>query len=216
MTLDLAVALRPHARPRRYPRGSLVVAEGDEAHEVLVVVAGAVKVTVAALDGRQVVLDVLGPGELVGELGVLDGAPRSATAVALVDTEVLALGRQAFRSAMAADPALAGGVLEMTVARLRAAARRQLELGATDALGRVCERLVEVARRYGRRDEHGGIVVRSPLTQQDLAEWAGLSREAVVKALRALRSLGWVDVRGRDLVLLDLDAVAGRAPAARA
>lgn len=216
MTLDLAAVLRPRARPRRYPRGSLVVAEGDEAHEVLVVVVGAVKVTVAALDGRQVVLDVLGPGELVGELGVLDGAPRSATAVALVDTEVLALGREAFRAAMAADPALAGGVLEMTVARLRGAARRQLELGATDALGRVCERLVEVARRYGRRDDQGGIVVRSPLTQQDLAEWAGLSREAVVKALRALRSLGWVDVRGRDLVLLDLEAVAGRAPVARA
>lgn len=208
---DRWAALAPLGRRRRYPRSSIVFAEGDDAHEVLVVLAGQLTSTVGAYDGRQVIVEVLGPGELVGELAVLDGAPRSASVRALTDAEVLAVGRDAFRDALRRDGALAGAVLDVLVGRVRASTDRQLELGGTDAMARVCRRLVESAARFGRPDGAGGTVVRSPLTQQDLASWAGLSREAVVKALRTLRSLGWVEMRDRALVVRDLDAVTARA-----
>lgn len=211
---DIVAALAAVGRRRRYPRGSLVLAEGDDAHEVLVVVAGQVKLSTGSLDGRVVLLDVLGPGDLIGELAAIDGGARSATATALTDVEVLAVGDGAFRAALGAAPGLGDAVLRVVTARLRSATRRQLELGAADALGRVCRRLVEVAERFGHPDAAGRTVVRSPLTQQDLAAWSGLSREAVVKALRTLRTRGWVEWHGRSFVVVDGAALAGRAACA--
>lgn len=198
------------ARQRRYPRGSLVFAEGDEAHEVLLIASGSVKVTVSTPDGKQVVLDVLDAGALLGELSAVDGAARSAAVVALTPVEVLAISRTEFRRRLCSDAELAGALLDVMAARLRAAARRQLELGAADALGRVCLRLLDLADRYSIDDGDGTITIAAPLTQLDLAEWSGLSREAVVKALRALRTLNWIRIAGREIVVLDRPAIEHR------
>jgi CRP-like cAMP-binding protein len=114
-----------------------------------------------------------------------------------------------FNDFVAARPAVAVILLRLVAARLRVSSRRQLEFGAVDALGRVCGRLVEMLARYG--EGEGARVVRSPFSQQDLAGWAGLSREAVVKALHAMRTLGWIAMEGRDIRVLDEDAVRSRA-----
>ena len=95
--------------------------------------------------------------------------------------------------------------------RLRESDRRQLEFGTGDAIGRVCARLVEMAARYGQLSEGGLTEVESPLSQSDLASWSGLSREAIVKAMRALRTLGWIENDGRSITILKLDKLRERA-----
>jgi CRP-like cAMP-binding protein len=211
LDVDARAAVREAALVRRYPRGSLLFAEGDPGHEVLIITDGAVKVVVTAESGREVVLDVLEGGELLGETAAIDGGPRSATAFALTQVEVLAVPQARFRELVDEYPRLAGELLQMFASRMRGAARRQLEFGTNDALGRVCQRLVDLAERYGTTGEGGRVVVDAPVTQSELAAWSGLSREAVVKGLRALRRLGWIEVDGRRLVVLDPAAVSERA-----
>lgn len=207
-----AVATELHSlgARRRFPAGAVLFLEGDAAHEVLVLLRGDLKVTVCSSDGREVVLDVFGPGTLVGDWSVIDGNPRSATVSALSQVEVLAVAAVPFREFLERNPRVLSGLLLDVIARLRYQVRHHMEFGAGDALGRVCARLIELAERYGESDgDH--VLIRSPLSQADLAAWTGLSREAVVKALRALRQLGWIDNRGPAITIRDLDRLRRRA-----
>jgi CRP/FNR family transcriptional regulator, cyclic AMP receptor protein len=201
--------LRLGAR-RRYPSGSTLFLEGDPAHEVFVLLTGDVKVSVGSADGREVILDVVEPGALLGELAVIDGRPRSAAVSALSAVEVLAVAAGTFNEFLDRHPAVLRGLLVGVIERLRIRTRHQLEFGTGDALGRICARLAEIADRYG-TVEDGVVTVSSPVSQSDLASWTGLSRVAVVKTLRALRQLGWIDNRGRAIVIRDLDQVRLRA-----
>ena len=211
LDLDARAALIAAGRPRRYPRGSLVFAEGDEGQDVLVVRSGAVKVVVGAPSGREVILDVLHPGEILGELSAVDGGARSATVLALEPTEVLVLSQDRFQQLLRDHSSIGRALLGVLSLRLRGAARRQLEFGANDAIGRVCLRIIDLRQRYGQVQADGRVVVQVPFSQADLANWAGLSREAVVKGLRSLRSLGWIDSDGNRITLLDEPALADRA-----
>jgi CRP/FNR family transcriptional regulator, cyclic AMP receptor protein len=195
---------------RRFPAGAMLFIEGDPAHEALVLLSGEVKVSVGSTEGRDVILDVLEPGSLLGELSVIDGKPRSATLTALSPVEVLAVAVAPFNDFLDRHPQVLRGLLVEVIDRLRIRVRHQLEFGVGDALGRVCARLAELAERHG--EIEGDVVrVRSPVSQADLAAWTGLSREAVVKALRTLRQLGWIDTRGRTIVVQDLERVRQRA-----
>jgi len=195
---------------RRFPSGAALFVEGDAAHEAVVLLSGTLKISVAAADGREVVLDVFEPGALVGELSVIDGRPRSATVSALEPVEVLVVAADRFNEYLDRQPQVLRLLLVDVISRFRTRVRHQLEFGAGDALGRVCARLVELVDRYG--EPHGdAIVLRSPVTQSELAAWTGLSREAVVKALRALRRLGWIDSQARTITILDLDRLRQRA-----
>lgn len=196
---------------RRFPAGTVVFIEGDVAHEALILLDGTVKVSVTALDGREVILDVLSIGALVGELSAIDGHARSATATALTPIEVLAIPCAAFIDLMHRRPTLMYQLLVSVAHRLRGSVRRQLEYGTGDALGRLCGRLLELADRYGHPGEHGCIELCSPVSQTDLAAWTGLSREAVVKALRQLRQLGWIDNHGPHITVRDVDQLRARA-----
>lgn len=201
---------------RRYTAGATLFVAGDVAHEVLVVVSGAVKIIVGSAEGEEVVLDVFEAGALLGELSAIDGKPRSATVVALGPVEVLAVAASAFNEFLDRHPAAMRILLTEVVDRLRVRVRHQLEFGTGDALGRICARLADLADRQhgdgkGAPGREGGLVVRSPVNQSELAAWTGLSREAVVKGLRVLRQLGWIDSRGRTIVIFDLDRIRGRA-----
>ena len=150
-------------------------------------------------------------GALLGELSAIDGSPRSATAIALTQLEVLAIPQSAFRQVLDEDNALARRLLDLLAERMRESDRRQLELATGDALGRLCQRLVNLAGRNGQQVANGVLEVTTPVSQADLAAWAGLSREAVVKGLYALRRLGWIETNGRKVTILDMDAVTRRA-----
>jgi CRP/FNR family cyclic AMP-dependent transcriptional regulator len=196
-------------RPR-FPAGAVLFFAGDPAHEALVLLSGAVKVSVGSVDGKEIVLEVFEAGALLGELSVLDGKPRSATVTALVPVEVLTVAAGSFNEFLDRNPGVLRRLLVDVIARLRSRVRHQLEFGTGDALGRVCARLADLADRYGEPDGDA-VAVHSPLNQTELAAWTGLSREAVVKALRALRQLEWIDVSGRTFLVKDLERLKGRA-----
>jgi CRP/FNR family transcriptional regulator, cyclic AMP receptor protein len=203
-------ALIAAGRPRRYPKGSLVFAAGDEGHDVLIIQSGAVKVVVGAPNGREVILDVLHAGEVLGELSAVDGGPRSATVFALESTEVLVVAHRTFRELLAKHASIGDALLTLLSHRLRGSGLRQLEFGSNDALGRLCQRIIELGQRYGQRDDNGRLAVEVPFSQTDLANWAGLSREAVVKGLRSLRTLGWIESDGKRIVVVDDQALRDR------
>ena len=208
---DTLAELRARGVRRRFPAGASVFLEGDEAHEALLLLAGTVKITVTALDGKEVILDVVGDGALVGELSAVDGHPRSATATALEPIELLAVPCAAFIELLHQRPALMYQLLVSVTGRLRGSVRRQLEYGTGDAMGRLCARLGELATEYGEPNLDGCMELDLPVSQADLAAWTGLSREAIVKALRNLRQLGWIDNQGRHIVILDAERVQARA-----
>jgi CRP-like cAMP-binding protein len=210
-------ALGPDARQdlfdrairRSFRRGAVLFHEGGSSDRVVVVLSGRVKVSTVTSDGKEIVLAFRGPGDLLGELSALDGEPRSATVAALESVEALALTVDDFRAFVAAHPPVALLLLEMLSRRLRDADRKRVEYGAHDTLGRVAARLVELAERYGERVSRG-LRITLPISQEELAGWTGSSREAVSKALHALRGLGWVITERRRITVLDLDALRRR------
>jgi CRP/FNR family transcriptional regulator, cyclic AMP receptor protein len=195
---------------RSYAAGETLFLEGDRAGEALVLLSGEVKVSVGSAEGREVILDVLEPGSLIGELSAIDGEPRSATVAALSPVQVLAVAAGPFNEFLDRHPDVLRQLLLEVIRRLRVRVRHQLEFGAGDALGRVCARLAELVDRYG-RDDAGATILSSPVSQSELAAWTGLSREAVVKALRALRQLGWIENRGRRIVIREVEKIRDRA-----
>jgi CRP/FNR family transcriptional regulator, cyclic AMP receptor protein len=194
---------------RRFAMGELLCREGDAGSTVVVVLEGCVKLTKTALSGRETMLELRGPGEVLGEMSIVDRAPQSANAIALDDVEVLTMDAARFDTLRHERASIANALLAVVVRRLRQASGRQLELGTDDAISRVCRRLVELASAHGERRADGTLV--RLLSQQDLADWAGVSRDGVVRALHELRTAGVIESgRGR-LLIKDLAAVTARA-----
>jgi CRP-like cAMP-binding protein len=219
MTLEMDAAwltasdlgsLRALGSRRTVRAGSTLFMEGDEPADLMVIEAGDIKLTTTALTGQEVVLDVLGRDELLGELSAIDGAARSATAVALTDVEVTSVPVDRFLSFLQEHPPAMGELLAVAVRRLRLSNRRQLEFSTSDALGRVCARLDELATRYGKTDGSSSVRIDLQITQTELAQWCGLSREAVVKALRKLRELHWVSTENGNITIEDREQLSAR------
>src|SRR6267142_1955181 len=154
-------------RRRRYRRGAILFHEGGGSDEIVVVLSGRVKVSTVTADGKEVVLAFRGPGDLLGELSAIDGDARSATVGALEPVVAAVVAASEFRTFLSAHPRVAVLLLEMLARRLRD------------------------AERYGEPVAEG-VRITLPLSQEELAGWTGSSREAVGKALHALRGLGWV------------------------
>jgi CRP/FNR family transcriptional regulator, cyclic AMP receptor protein len=207
---DDADELRALGRRRTYRPGDTLFLERDAGREVLVLLRGRVKLGRVSPAGREAVLGIREPGDLIGEMAAIDAAVRSATATALDDVEVLAVPGPAFLAFIEATPAAGAHLLRIFSSRLRDADVKRLEYLSQDTVGRVCARLVELAERFGAPDT-GGTHIGVPITQEELAGWTGASREAVVKALRTLRELGWIATSRSGITVLDVDALRRRA-----
>lgn len=203
-------ALRALARERRYAAGERLFNEREPGDAVLVLLAGRVKLSCVTDGGREALLGIRVPGELIGEMSAIDGAPRSATATALEPVEVLSVSGDAFVAYLERTPAVALVLVRMLNRRLRDADLKRIEYLAQDTVGRVCSRLVELGERFGAEGEDG-VALDVAITQDDLAGWTGSSREAVIRALRTLRELGWIATGRRSIVLRDLEALRRRA-----
>lgn len=206
---DNVVLLREQGRPRKFRTGATLFHEGDHSDWIGLVVKGRVKISCFGADGRERLVAVIGPGELLGELSAIDGEPRSATATALEPLEAAVLTAEEFVTFLETNPRATLGILRSVIGRLRDSDKRRVELGALDTVGRVGRLLVELAERYGEESD-AGIRIRLPLSQEELAGWAGASREAVVKALRKLRARGWIETGRREIRVLDLPALVRR------
>jgi CRP/FNR family cyclic AMP-dependent transcriptional regulator len=199
-------ALRSRGGMRRFKPGATLMLEGQRGDEVMVLLAGRVKVTFATSDGKEVVLQFCGPGDLIGELAVVDDRPRSSTVEAVEPVEVLAFSAADFRGFLESRPEAATALLQTISRRFRDADRRLIEFAASQTLARVAARLIELAERYGEPVE-GGVAIDLRLSQEELAGWTGSSREAVAKALHSLRDLGLVVTERRRITLCDLEAL---------
>jgi len=201
----LSVALRREGHTRKFQRGHALFTEGDRAERVFLIERGWVTVTCTAPGGREIVLGLRGPGDMLGELSALDGEPRSATAVTLSEVEAIVVSGSTLMRALD-DVTASRELIRMLAARLRDADRKRLEFAALDTLGRVAWRLLELSERFGHESEEG-ISVELPLSQEQLAAWCGASRESTVKALTSLRGLGYITTGRRRVVIRDLEGV---------
>jgi CRP/FNR family transcriptional regulator, cyclic AMP receptor protein len=160
--------------------------------------------------GREAIVAVLGPGELVGELAAIDDGPRSTTVTTLEPVDALIVSRSSFAALLERHPRIALAILRMVAHRLRYADVQQAQFATHDVVGRLAQRLVELCERFGTQQERG-IEIRLPLSQEELASWVGASREAVSKAFQLLRSLHIVETGRRRVTVLDLGALERRA-----
>jgi CRP-like cAMP-binding protein len=205
--------LEAFGRRQTAERGDILLRRGETADRVIVVLSGRVKVSVTTGTGREVVLTFRGPGSLLGDQALVDESPRSATVTAVEPVEILVASVSGFRNYLAAHPQVALAMLATLSGRLRESDRRLAEYAAADTLGRICGRLVELCETDGRVQEgETGVRITLPITQEELAGWTGASIEATAKALRTLRSLGWVATGRRAIDVQDVAALRERAP----
>jgi CRP/FNR family transcriptional regulator, cyclic AMP receptor protein len=190
---------------RRFPRGDALFHQGDDPGMVLIIHSGRIKVSVVTPDGHDVMLGYLQPGTVLGDLAALDGEPRSTTAIAIDAVEALGIPMLAFRTLLDERPGIMRALALIAAQRLRLADRQRVEFAAYDVLGRVARRIDELAESGTETAE--GIEIDAGLSQEDLAAWTAASREAVSKALGAMRTLGWIETRRRVIVVLDRGAL---------
>ena len=207
---DGAQALSSAMGTLRLSKGEVLFREGDTEDRLYVVVSGKIKLGRSGSAGRENLLAILGPGQMFGELSVFDPGPRSSTATAVTTSEIRTLEHDELMAWLQDRPEVARGLLGQLAARLRRANDVVADLVFSDVPGRVAKQLLELARRFGdERDD--GIHVHHDLTQEELAQLVGASRETVNKALADFAARGWIRLEPRSVTLIDVQRVERRA-----
>ncbi|AWB90981.1 Crp/Fnr family transcriptional regulator [Aeromicrobium chenweiae] len=207
---EAAEALESSMSSSSLRRGEILFNEGDDGNQLYVVTDGKMKLGRTSPDGRENLLAILGPGQMFGELSFFDPGPRSATATAVTDVELKSLGHEALSPVLTAHPDVAHALLNQLAGRLRRTNEVVGDLVFSDVPGRVAKALLDLASRFGRRADDG-IHVNHDLTQEELAQLVGASRETVNKALADFASRGWLRLEPRSVVILDLERLQRRA-----
>ncbi|PRX99485.1 Crp/Fnr family transcriptional regulator [Allonocardiopsis opalescens] len=205
-----ANALRASITEIRLGRGQRLFAEGDAGDRLYVILSGKVKLTRTAVDGRENLLGVLGPGEMFGELSLFDPRPRTASAIAVTDVVLAGLGHDDLRPFLADRPEVAVHLLKALAQRLRRTNDVMADLVFTDVPGRVAKQLLDLAERFGKQGDDG-LHVHHDLTQEELAQLVGASRETVNKALADFAGRGWLRIEAKAVVLVDVERMQKRA-----
>lgn len=196
LTAEQVDALNQRARLRSFAANTVVVNEGDDGSSLFVVQHGSLKVFLTDENGREVTLSLLDPGDYFGELALLDEAPRSASVIAVTRSELLQIPRSAFLEMIEAHPACMQVVVRNLVARIRELSDNVRSLALGDVFGRMSRVFDTLAvERDGLR------IIDRRLTQQDLANLIGASREMVNRILRDLVAGGYVEIESQRIVL---------------
>ena len=207
---DAAESLAKEMEIIEIRKGEVVFSEGEPGDSLYIVLTGKLKVGRRAADGRQNLIAVMGPSDMVGELSLFDPGPRTATATAVLDTRLARLRKQALRPWLTNRPEIAEQLLRVLARRLRRTNDALADLIFTDVPGRVAKTLLQFAGRFGTRE--GGVLrVSHDLTQEELAQLVGASRETVNKALADFASRGWLRLDGKTVIIMDLERLARRA-----
>ena len=207
---EAAAVLEKELETVEIRKGEVLFNEGEPGDSLYIVLAGKVKIVRRAADGRQNLIALMGPSDMVGELSLFDPGPRTATATAVVDSRMARLRKQALRPWLNNRPEIAEQLLRVLARRLRRTNDALADLIFTDVPGRVAKNLLQMAGRFGSRD--GGVLrVTHDLTQEELAQLVGASRETVNKALADFASRGWLRLEGKSVVILDRERLSRRA-----
>jgi CRP-like cAMP-binding protein len=200
---DELTNLARQAGNRRLVRGDILFNEGEEPDALYVVLRGRVAIANKSFDGRESVVALMEPGDLFGEMGMLDGRPRSAEGRALEPSEVLVLEYGPVRTLLEQHPELLWGVVRMLADRLRGMDEALADSVFLDVTGRTAKRLLELA--------NGASEFLLPVTQEELAGMVGASRERVNKAIASFIRLGWLEQADRRYRILQRDRLELRA-----
>jgi len=207
---EAAQSLRSSMTDIRLARGEVLFREGDTGDRLYVVTEGKIKLGRRSADGRENLLAILGPGQMFGELSLFDPGPRSATATAVTDATMKSLSHDELSKWLDTRPDVARGLLNQLAGRLRRANDVVADLVFSDVPGRVAKALLDLSRRFGRAADDG-IHVHHDLTQEELAQLVGASRETVNKALADFAMRGWLRLEPRSVVLMDVERLQRRA-----
>jgi CRP/FNR family cyclic AMP-dependent transcriptional regulator len=186
--------LTPQLFRKVFPVRSTIMAADQRGEAVYFILSGTVRVHVERADGEDVVIAILGPGEMVGEMSLLDGRGRSASVTTLDKTECLWMDGAAFRDALRTMPELGFQFARILAARIRMANDHIQALAALDVESRVARQLVALADRYGQPNKDGAILIPIRLTQADLSATIAASREQTNKVLVSYRTRGAIEV----------------------
>ncbi len=207
---EAAAALRASMVPVEVARGNVLFSEGDPGDRLYVINEGKIKLGATSSDGRETLLAILGPGEMFGELSFFDPGPRNATAVALTDVSMLGVGHAVLEPWLAGRPEVAASLLGALARRLRRTNEAMADLVFSDVPGRVAKALLDLAAKFGEPIPDGGVHVVHDLTQEELAQLVGASRETVNKALADFQNRGWIRLEQRGVDLLDIERLGRR------
>ena len=207
---EAAASLRSQLSETRLRRGETLFREGDSGDRLYVVLEGKIKLGRSSPDGRENLMAVLGPGQMFGELSLFDPGPRSLTATAVTDVTMKTLGHDELTGWLTGYPDVARGLLGQLAARLRRTNDVVADLVFSDVPGRVAKALLDLASRFGRKADDG-LHVHHDLTQEELAQLVGASRETVNKALADFANRGWLRLEPRSVVLVDVERLQRRA-----
>lgn len=190
---DQLSSLNVRLRRKTFPARATVMLEDQPGELAYVILTGTVKVSVA---GNEIdtILALLGPGEIVGEMSLVDCLGRSATAETLEECKLLWLERETFAECLQTMPILAMNLVRILTRRVRLANARIQSLATLDVDGRVARQLLAFAQEYGQADGHGGTTIPLRLTQSDLAGLVGASRESVNHAVSGWKQSKYLSV----------------------
>ena len=198
--------LHERVRRRTYTRGDIIFQKDDPGQSLFIIEDGSVRIYVPGAQGMDLTLAVMGSGDFFGDLSLLDGRPRSASASALSETVVVTVERSDFTGLLRSRPEASLAILAEIAKRVRDTDQMATDLAFLDVGGRLARKLSELAGSHGvQRD--GGILIDIPLTQEELANMIGVTRESVNRNLGVFRRLGFVSREGRKVLVRNPDGL---------
>lgn len=189
---------------RGFRSGEIVFSQGDAGDALYAVVTGKIRISAGAADGREIFLNIMEPGDTFGEIALLDGGTRTASATATAPSELVSIRREHFVGLLEREPQVALELLRLCGERLRWTSGLVEDAALLDASARLAKRLLSLGQLHGQRTG-AGITLR--ISQEELASFLGVSRQVVNQTLQGWKAQGWVDV-GRGIVTVrDVDAI---------
>ena len=190
------VLLTDHSTTRTYPTNTVLITEGDTTDSLYVIIEGEVKVYVSDAQGKEAILNLMGPGEYFGELALLDDSPRSASVVTMAPTKVMIISKADFKRCLASNPDLAYNMIRSLTQQVRSLTDSVKNLALMDVYGRVAHTLLDLAKEIDGRQ-----IIEQRLTHQDIASMVGSSREMVSRILKDLSTGGYITVNKNNIVI---------------
>jgi CRP/FNR family transcriptional regulator, cyclic AMP receptor protein len=205
-----AQALRASLEQVNFPRAHVIFAEGEQGDRLYIILSGKVKIGRRSPDGRENLLAVFGPSDMFGELSIFDPGPRTSTVTTVTEVSAVSMDRAALREWITKRPEIAEQLLRVIARRLRRTNNMLADLIFTDVPGRVAKALLQLAHDFGTQ-EAGMLRVTHDLTQEEIAQLVGASRETVNKALADFAHRGWLRLEGKSVLILEPQRLARRA-----
>lgn len=205
-----AEALAQTLKSVAFGRGEVIFSEGEPGDRLYILTAGKVKLGRTSVDGRENLLQIMGPSDMFGELSTFDPGPRTSTATTVTAVSAVTMDRPALRQWISTRPEIAEQLLRVLARRLRRTNNMVAGLIFTDVPGRVARALLHLAQHFG--SQQGGLLrLTHDLTQQEIAQYVGASRETVNKALADFTHRGWLRLEDKSVLILDPQRLARRA-----